>query len=229
MRWLLLAGLLVLTASAASAQWWYLLWDNGPFDGDLAIGNGKGTETYFGQIDMQVADDFEVSDPGWWIDRVHFEGLCFFGGLQVDYVTVEIFRDNGGIPFEDPFISLNAHDIEVSDWYDPNWGCYHVDIDVYPDRIEILPGFYWIKTQPYGLWGDWFYQGCTAYQWIQYCAVRDGPWGGGFGHYEWAHDYERDVNFRIYTYIPEPAAFTAAAGMLLGLAGIVWRRRQIGR
>lgn len=229
MRCLLLMGLLCCAASACAGDSPYLLWDNGDFDADLAIGNGKGTDTYFGQIDMQVADDFGVPPPGWIIDEAHFEGLCLFGSLQVDYLTVEFFRDQGGLPEEQPWCGEETYSISVSDYYDPDWGYYHVDIDVLFGPFTLHPGIYWVKVQPYGLTGDWFYQGCTTLQWGEHCAVRDGPWGGAFGHDEWAHDYDYGVNFQLKTWIPEPAAFTAAAGTLLGIGGIALRREVVGR
>ena len=78
------------------------------------------------------------------------------------------------------------------------------------------PFLHWLK--------GWYQDDLTTLQWGERCAVRDGPWGGAFGHQDWAHDYEYDVNFQLKSWIPEPAAFTGAAGLLLGLAGIALRR-----
>ena len=91
MRYLAIAALLALAAGVSAD----LLWDNGPFDMGSAAGNGKGTSTYFGKVDLQIAEDFEVGAPGWSVYDIHFEGLCFFGNLQVDYITVEFFKDGG--------------------------------------------------------------------------------------------------------------------------------------
>jgi hypothetical protein len=224
MRYYAILGLLLLAAGATADQ--VVVWDNGPFDLDNAAGNGKGTQTYFGQVDLQVADDFEVSPPGWVLTGGHFEGLCFFGNLQVDYITVEFFNDGGnGLPQETPFYSVDSYDFTESDYYDPSWGYYHVDFDVEYQTAYLAPGVYWVKMQPYGLYGDWFYQGGTTQTWGNTCANRDGPWGYGYGSQTWIHYSGYDVNFQLTEYlVPEPGV-VSVAGLLLG-AGALWLRRK---
>lgn len=201
-----------------------LLWDNGPFDLGNAFGNGKGTNTLFGQVDLQTADDFEVPAPGWYVNDGHFEGLCFNGNLQVDYITVEFFEDGGDtLPVEDPFYSEDSYDFTVSDYWDPDWGKYHVDFDVNFGPVTIdVPGVYWVKMQPYGLTNDWHYQGGTTSSWGSTVANRDGPWGGGYGSYTWIHFSGYDQNFKLTgEVIPEPASLC-----LLGIGALALLRRR---
>ena len=222
MRYLAIAALLALAAGASAD----LLWDNGPFDLGSAAGNGKGTATAFGQVDLQIAEDFEVPAPGWLVYDIHFEGLCFYGGLNVDYVTVEFFKPNGDLPMEDPFYSMDSYDFTESDYYDPNWGYYHVDIDANFGPVALDPGVYWVKMQPYGLVGDWFYQGGTeSGGWGYTCANRNGPWGGGYPSDTWTHYSGYDLNYKLTgEIIPEPGV-VSLAGLLLG-AGALWLRRK---
>jgi hypothetical protein len=222
MRYLAIALLLGLAASANAV----VLWDNGPFDYGNAAGNGKGTSTYFGQVDLQVADDFEVGAPGWSVTDGHFEGLCFFGNLQVDYITVAFFQDGGnGLPLEDAFYTEDSYNFTESDYYDPSWGYYHADFDVNFGPVNLSPGTYWVYMQPYGLYGDWHYQGGTSGVWGNTAANRNGPWGGGYPGYTWTHYSGYDINFKLTgDIVPEPGV-VSLAGLLLG-AGALWLRRK---
>jgi hypothetical protein len=222
MRYLGILALLCVAGGASAG----ILWDNGPFDEGYAIGNGKGTNTYFGQVDLQAADDFalEVASV---ITDFHFEGLSLFGTLQVDYITFELFEDTGGgLPKEDPFVSLDVYNITVTAAYDPNWGYYRNSMTGYLN-VTVPAGYYWVKMQPYGLAGDWHYQGCTTQDWGQSLAVRNGPWGGGHPTDYWTHGSYAgyDLNFQLTGQaVPEPGVFTALAGLVLG-AGAILRRR----
>jgi hypothetical protein len=178
MRYLCIAALL----ASAGCAWADLLWDNGPFDEGNAVGNGKGTGTYFGRAWLEAADDFEVSGPGWIVNGAHFEGLCFFGNLQVDSVIVAFYEDGDWtLPLEFPFYYEESADFAETDYYDAEWGYYHVDIDVGFGPIVLDPGTYWLQVTPVGLWGDWFYQGCTTHDWRYSLAARDNYWWLGKG------------------------------------------------
>jgi len=178
-----------------------LLWDNGPFDDPGGgHGNGKGINTMWGKTDLQMADDFLVPAPGWLVSDGHIEGICFNGNLQVDFITVEFFEDTGGgLPKANPFYTENSYSFTESDYVDPNWvGWYYVVIDVNFGPVVLDPGTYWVKIQPYGLNGDWLYQGCTTTGWGNFMAVRDGPWAtGGYGHTNWLHDFNTDACFKL--------------------------------
>ncbi|MDH7507606.1 MAG: hypothetical protein QHH15_07495, partial [Candidatus Thermoplasmatota archaeon] len=179
-----------------------IVWDNGPFDEGYAIGNGKGENTYFGAVWLEAADDFELTATTE-ISGGHFEGLAFFSGLQVTNIMVRFFEDAGGVPAETPFFSEDSYNFVESDYYDPYWGYYHVDIDVSFTPVTINPGHYWVQFTPYGLSGNWFYQGCTTWDQLNSVCVRDGdPTGyyqGGFNHYNWLCDYPGyDINFKLY-------------------------------
>lgn len=177
-----------------------VLWNNGPFDDTQIRGNTKGMNTFFGQNDLQVADDFQVPSPGWLVSDGHMEGLCFFVNLQIDYITVEFFEDDGtGLPKEIPFYTENSYSFTESDYVDANWpDWYYVEIDVNFGPVPLDPGTYWVKMQPYGCPNDWFYQGCTTVGWGNPLALRDGPWGTGWGHTNWLHDLlGANANFQL--------------------------------
>ena len=181
-----------------------LLWDNGPFDHpNGGRGNTKGINTRFGKSDLQIADDFLVPAPGWSVSDGHMEGLCFNSNPLIDHINVEFFEDTGaGLPKELPFYTDNSNSFTISERTDANWpGWNYVTIDVNFGPVPLDPGTYWIKMQPYGLTGDWFYQGITTVGWGNTAAFRDGPWAAtaGYGHTNWLHDYpvEQGVNFQL--------------------------------
>ncbi len=178
-----------------------LLWDNGPNDDfGNSHGNGKGINTMWGKTDLQIADDFLVPPPGWLVSDGHVEGICFSGNLQIDFITVEFFEDTGGgLPKGNPFYTENSYSFTEVDYLDANWpGWYYVVIDVNFGPVALDPGTYWVKIQPYGLNGDWFYQGSTTTGWGNFMAVRDGPWAtAGYGHTNWLHDFNTDTCFKL--------------------------------
>jgi hypothetical protein len=151
--------------------------------------------------DLQIADDFQVSAPGWLISDGYMEGLCFFANPQIDYITVEFFENLAtGIPKEIPFYTENTNALAAVTYAHPSWiGWNYTEIDVSFGPVALDPGTYWVKMQPYGLNGNWFYHGCTTVGWGNSMAVRDGPWAtAGYGHTNWQLDFPgENVNFQL--------------------------------
>lgn len=215
---------LLLCAAEASAVLW---WDNGLPDGRNGLLCCYWSSYGQHPLDAEVVDNFEVGDPGWLVNVGHFRmvTMCGHGADFIDGVNVFFYDDVGGKP------SLERHAERVAEFTAYTTGDYYfgrpeIAIDVEFDTVTVLAGWWWVCFQPVLEEG--------AY-WLTAESYRETVWFScpELGYPKWTDGYDvfgdhYDVSFQL-GWIPEPAAFTAAAGMLLGIGGIVWRRKQIGR
>jgi hypothetical protein len=126
-----------------------IIYDNGP----LALG-GANEIGIASDLEFQLADDFVLSN-GNTITDIHWWGTHSIG---TDNFTIQFFEDVGGLPAEDPFISLAIGDVvETPVSFDPPFDAvFEYSVDIAPLTLE-LGVTYWISIANDPALSTWFW------------------------------------------------------------------------
>lgn len=210
---------LLLLAAEASA---YLWWDNGLPDGRNGLLCCYWPSYGEDPLDAEVVDDFEVQDPGWWVNLGHFRMVTMYGhGADfIDGVNVFFYEDVGNKP------SMERYAERVAEFTAYNTGDYYFErpeiaVDLEFDTVTVLPGKWWVCFQPVLEEGGYWLttEGYGQSVWFSCPELGCPKWTDGYDvfgdHY--------DVSFQL-GWIPEPGVISLA-GLLLG-AGALWLRRR---
>jgi hypothetical protein len=193
-----------------------------------AIGYGFASQDFepaYDAYDCMVADDFEVTAPGWRITNIEFDMILQYGnsvpvhGVNIRFMPAR--ADNTG-DYWNP-VYTEASDATTRMIYN---GTNSVDL-VTP--VILGPGHYFVGVAPHLDWehyGQCYFAMNSFPVWNQ-MALMINP-GGGFGMgSDWfapAPGY--DASFRLNTelWVPEPGV-VSLSGLLLG-AGAAWLRSR---
>jgi len=220
MREFLAAACLALPAGACPD----LLCDNGSPNGEngLPCLDWPSQRRFF-----EVADDFNIAEPGWHVDRAGLSVVTEdgHGAGFVDAVRVRFFEDIGDRPAEGYYAERMADftDYETGDYY---FDRPEVRFECTFDRVTLAAGKWWVVLQPVledisfwltsdGLAGD---QPVWASDWL--CG---GDWHPG--SFFFGEDYE-GVNFQLSgTIVPEPGLISLVVAAALSIGYRRLRRR----